>query len=132
MSEFARYIGLPWRAGATGPDAFDCMAFVRHVQAVHFGIDMPEIAIPDYDDTRALVGLIANHPENRNWRPVATPEHGDLILIRTPAHYGVWLDIDGGGVLHCVRGCGVVYTHAASWPFSGFGRRMVLRHRSKP
>jgi hypothetical protein len=28
---------------------------------------------------------------------------------KNPVHAGIWLDIDGGGVLHCVRGSGVVF-----------------------
>lgn len=131
MSDFARYIGIPWAAGAIGPDAYDCMAFVRMVQAEHFGVDMPEIAIPDYDDSRGLVGLMNGHGELANWAPVKQPRHGDGVLIRTPMHYGVWLDLDGGGVLHCVRGAGVVFTKDAHWQMSGLGRRQYLRHRSK-
>jgi hypothetical protein len=131
MSEFANYIGIPWEEGGEGPDAFDCMAFVGHIQRKHFGVELPKIVIPDYQDRRSLVGLIGNHPENKNWLPVDAPRHGDSVLVRSPAHYGVWLDIDGGGVLHCLRGAGVVFTTAASWATSGLGRRQYLRHRSK-
>lgn len=131
MSEFTRYIGLPWEAGAAGPGAWDCMAFARTVQRHHFGILMPEIAIPDYDDVRALVRLNSDHREHANWVVVAQPIHGDLVLVRKPMHYGVWLDLDGGGVIHCVRGQGVVYTKDSAWPVSGFGRREYLRHLSK-
>ena len=120
---FAQYIGLPWVAGAQGPDAFDCMAFFRHVQKAHFGIDVPQIIAPDYDDGASLVSLFGTHPERKRWALINKPVHGCAAIIRHPLHIGTWLDIDGGGVLHCVRGAGVVFTSDASWPFSGFGRR---------
>ncbi len=31
MNNFNKYIGLPWIAGASGPDTFDCWGFVRYV-----------------------------------------------------------------------------------------------------
>lgn len=131
MSEFTQYIGIPWEAGAIGPDSYDCMAFVKNVQERHFGVAMPQVSIPDYNDARVIVGLINGHAENENWVKVESPVHGDLVLVRSPSHYGVWLDVDGGGVLHCVKGSGVVFTRDSSWPVSGFGRKQYLRHRSK-
>lgn len=131
MSEFARYIGQPWEAGANGPESWDCMAFVSHLQREHFGIDMPRITIPDYDDTRGLVLLNATCDEHENWHRVDAPMHGDLVMVRSPMHYGVWLDIDGGGVIHCVRRQGVVWTKDAAWALSGFGRKVYLRHNGK-
>lgn len=127
MSEFTQYIGIPWQAGADGPDAFDCMAFFRHVQARHFGVDVPRVVVPDYDDAAALVSLVGRHEERRRWPQIEIPKHGCGVIVRTPLHIGTWLDIDGGGVLHCVRGAGVVFTHDSSWHVSGFGRREFFR-----
>lgn len=131
MTGLKSYIGLPWEAGAAGPESWDCMAFVREVQGRYFGVAMPAITIPDYDDKRMLVGMVNSHVENEHWRPVPSPAHGDLVLVRSPVHYGIYLDVDGGGVLHCVRGQGVVWTKNTSWALSGFGRRQYLRHVSK-
>lgn len=126
-SVFAQYIGTPWVAGAQGPDAFDCMAFFRHVQAQHFGIQVPAIIAPDYDDGAGLVALFAGHPERSRWPSAAKASHGCAVFIRNPLHIGVWLNIDGGGVLHCVRGAGVIFTADAAWAVSGFGRREYFR-----
>lgn len=132
MNQFAHYIGMPWEEGATGPGSWDCMAFAAHLQRVHFGVEMPSVTIPDYDDKRALVLLNATHLERENWRQVDRPRHGDMVCIRSPLHYGTWIDYQGGGVLHCVRGVGVVFTASSAWAISGFGRRQYLRHNSKP
>ena len=128
MNWAAQYIGIPWEAGTQGPEAFDCMAFFRHVQGKHFGIEVPSIIAPDYDDDAVLVDLFRNHSERDNWLRVPKREHGCAVVIHRPLHIGVWLDVDGGGVLHCVRGLGVIFTLDAVWQFSGFGRCEYFRH----
>lgn len=124
---FADYIGIPWQAGAQGPDAFDCMSFFGFVQKHHFNIDVPSIIAPDYENPAVLVALFRHHEERQRWETVAHPFEGCAVLMRKPMHIGVWLDADGGGVLHCVRGCGVVFTKDSAWPTSGFGRREYLK-----
>lgn len=128
MSEYQKYIGVPWSSES---DGYDCMSFIRKIQSEHFNIEMPVISIPDYDNIKGLVGLMNGHAENQKWTPVDAPIHGDVVLVRSPMHFGVWLDIDGGGVLHCVRGFGVVFTKDAFWSTSGFGRKKYLRHWSR-
>lgn len=123
----ASYIGIPWEAGAQGPASYDCMAFFRHIQGKHFNVDVPAIIAPDYEDPMALSALFSNHEERQRWVSISKPEHGCAVMVRRPMHIGVWLDIDGGGVLHCVRGAGVVYTAESSWATSGFGRREYFR-----
>ena len=124
---FADYIGIPWEAGAQGPDCYDCMGFFRFVQGRHFGIEVPLVIAPDYDDPYGLSALFTTHTERQRWELIQKPFHGCAVLVRRPSHIGVWIDLDGGGVLHCVRGSGVVFTHDAAWPASGFGRREFLK-----
>lgn len=124
---FADYIGTPWEAGAQGPDAYDCMGFFRMLQGRYFGIDVPKIIAPDYNDPRVLVDLFGSHPERKRWPQIERPVHGCAVIVRSPLHIGTWLNIDGGGVLHCVRGIGVIFTTDSAWPLSGFGRREFFR-----
>ena len=125
---FSDYIGIPWQAGAQGPDAFDCMAFFRHLQKEQFSIDVPAVIAPDYDDANALADLMSTHPERQRWLRIDKPLHGCAVIIHRPMHIGTWLDIDGGGVLHCARGAGVIFTSDRSWSMSGFGRKEFFRH----
>ncbi len=127
MSWAARYIGIPWEAGAQGPDAFDCWAFFRMVQRDHFGRQVPVILAPDYNDPSVLVSLFREHEENHRWLAADRPRDGDAAIIHKPLHVGVWLAADGGGVLHCARGAGVIFTHDAAWRNSGFGRKEIRR-----
>lgn len=107
-----QYIGLPWENGGQGPEAFDCWALVRHVQHEHYGRELPIIDV-DADDAEAVEAAFAGHAERARWQLVSVPQDGDCVLTHRGAqvdHVGVYLDLDGGRVLHAVRGSGVVCT----------------------
>ncbi|MBD4208184.1 peptidoglycan endopeptidase [Xanthomonas citri pv. citri] len=120
------YIGLPWKSGATGPDEYDCWGLLRHIQLQYFGIVLPLIVVGDESGCRDMFDEKIN---NREWVPVVTPRHGDGVLLRGGdlPHVGVYLDLDGGGILHALEGVGVVFTHARSLPAMGFGRTTYYR-----
>lgn len=127
--ELTTLIGLPWLAGARGPEAYDCWGLFLAVQRQHFGRDLPQIPI-DALNLRAVLDAFHGHPERQRWQPVRTAEEGDAVLMRQsryPVHIGVWLDIDGGGVLHAVRHAGVVFQTLAAldahgWRIEGYYR----------
>jgi cell wall-associated NlpC family hydrolase len=108
----SQYIGLPWESGAQGPDAFDCWAFVRHVQSKHFGRDLPLIDV-DANNRSMVHAAFAIHPERQRWAQVEQPSEGDCVLVhkgRFADHVGMWVDVDGGRILHAVPRAGVVCT----------------------
>ncbi len=122
-------IGRPWLAGGRGPRAFDCWGLVRWCLRRRFAVEVPEIPV-DPEDLRAVCETFRAHPERRRWRSVDRPAEGDAVLMRQsrhPVHVGLWLEVDGGGVLHAVRDAGVVFqrpqelaTHG--WRIEGFYR----------
>ncbi|MBI5162683.1 MAG: C40 family peptidase [Magnetospirillum sp.] len=124
----AAYIGLPWPAHGSGPDMFNCWEFVRMVQARQFGRVLPDIANPE--DTLAMGRTFRDHPERRRWVSESEPTEGDCVLLRRsrhPIHVGIWLEVDGGGVLHCSQDSGVVFQRPDAlrlngWAVEGFYR----------
>lgn len=127
-----QYIGTPWENGAQGPDAYDCWSFFRMVQREHYGRDVPFVD-EDADNIRAVMRDMSAHDERANWTPVESPKDGSAVLMahsRYPSHVGVWIDVDGGGVLHCVRGEGVVFSSIASLKAVGWGRLEFFNHAS--
>lgn len=121
-----QYIGTPWEKGGEGPQAYSCWGFFRMVQTTRFGIAVPAVHV-DVDDDAALLHAVSRHPEGQRWEKVSAPRHGDAVIVHRPLHIGIWIDYEGGGVLHCVRGIGVIFTPGSAWASSGFGRREYRR-----
>ena len=104
------YIGIPWEPTGEGPDSYHCWSFVRHIQEKHFGRTLP--GIPNPEDILSIARGFRDHPERRRWDLVKVAIEGDCVLMRQaryPIHVGVWLDVDGGGVLHCSQEAGVAF-----------------------
>jgi cell wall-associated NlpC family hydrolase len=122
-------IGTPWTPDGSGPDSFNCWTLVRWVQQHHFNRILPKIPIAG-DDLTNLARAFQNHQERRRWLQVSDPCEGDCVLLRQaryPVHVGIWLETDGGGVLHCVRDAGVVFQKLSDlkrhgWSVEGFYR----------
>lgn len=118
------YIGQPYQAGF-----FDCWGLVRTIYEAQFHIILPVINIPP-ENLRSLIKTIQHHPIRQHWHPTDHPQEGDVVLLRQsrhPVHVGVWLGVDGGGVLHCARESGVVFQDKHSlllsgWKIEGFYR----------
>lgn len=102
-----RYIGRPWASGANGPDSFDCWGLVREVERDHFGRELP-----DAPDRQALIDTAREVLGAQAWVRTIAPIEGDGVIMRMgpQVHVGVYLEADGGGVLHAVEGVGVVFT----------------------
>ncbi len=126
-------IGRPWVAGGRGPHAFDCWGLVRWCCRERFAIEVPEIPV-DAANLRAVLAGFRDHPERQRWRRVERarerPREGDAVLMRQsrhPVHVGIWLAVDGGGVLHAARDIGVVFQGPAD--LAGHGWRIEGTYR---
>lgn len=113
--DWNQYIGLPWESGAQGPEAFDCWSFFRAIQRLHFKRDLPVISV-DANNIRTVISAFQETSEYSSWEQVERfdqLENGDAVLMsqsRFPSHVGAWIDVDGGGVIHCVHGSGVIFS----------------------
>lgn len=120
-----RYIGLPWVAGARGPAQFDCWGLLAHVQTRYFGRSMPVLT--------ALGGAAREAHDSRvrsgEWETVDQPFHGAGVLMRggDDPHVGVWLELQGGGVLHAMERFGVIWTPRSALRLQGFSRLTFYR-----
>lgn len=118
MKHFANnYIGLPYKAGE-----FDCWGLVRKVYLEQYNVKLPTIPIEE-ENIRQLINTINKTPERNNWQKTLNPSEGDVALLRQsrhPIHVGIWLEIDGGGILHCIKNSGVVFQNLQSLNLSGW------------
>lgn len=112
------YMGSKWVRFATGPDEFDCWGLTCDVQSRFFGRELPKI-VADGSDPRARLEAFKKWTqpdicELREWEVGDTPSHGSIILMGNlrgiMSHCGVFLEIDGGKVLHTEQNAGCQFT----------------------
>lgn len=131
-NEAIQYLGRPWVSGSAGPDSFDCWGFVRYIKRVHESVHLPPVCV-DAQDSRAVLKAFKQAPELSRFELQQKPLGGDLVLLKHskhPTHCGLWLDLDGGGVLHCAQGVGVVFQSLSSLKKTGWAG--LLFYRLKP
>ena len=125
------YIGKPWVSAAAGPAAFDCYGLVRWLYQQRLGVCLPVV---DVSAGRPLsVTRAMRHYDYGAWRDVVEPAELDVVQMshgRHPSHVGVWIDIDGGKVLHCVQGAGVAAQSVASLKANGWRVLNIYRREA--
>ena len=91
---------------------------------MHFGVDLPITSLGD-----PIADLHGERLKAGEWRIEDEPFHGAGVLMRTgnDPHCGVWLDFEGGGVLHCERGNGVVWQRAQVLKNHGYSKLKFYR-----
>ena len=120
------YIGLPWIAGQR-----DCWLFFRENSEKHYDRTIPTVDV-DVMDIRDVIHKVDAEKQAR-WEQIDRPEDGCAVLMsrnRYPVHIGMWLDIDGGKVLHCAQGMGVVFQNRQALAFDGWTGLTFWRYRS--
>lgn len=113
----SQYLGQPWIQHEN-----DCWAFFRRVSENHFNRHLSIIEL-DTSNVKTCVDNLLNHPELHSWLKTEQPKEGDAVLMsksKAPTHVGMWLDVDGGGILHCVKGAGVIFTKFTLLHLIGF------------
>jgi len=120
--------GCEYKAGSFGPpeNGFNCWGLLHYVQKHYFSVKMPVAPIGDRE---TCLRMFADRVEAKVWAHVEKPSHGDGALMREGKnpHVGIYLDIDGGGILHALEGMGVIFTPCQDLNYHGFGRVKYYR-----
>lgn len=103
------YIGLPYREGARGPDAYDCYGIVAAVFRAAHGVSLPDF----YQDasgpgsaSRAISAAVRGQIDGGGVIPVEEPQDWDIAIVgsgRNLHHVGLYVH---GGILHATRQMG--------------------------
>lgn len=104
-------IGLPY-----DPVKLNCWHIVARCQKQVFDRDLPPVIIRP-DNMRELVGMMELRKTYQGWQEVPEPQHGAVVFMtknghdvsNAACHVGVWLDFEGGGVLHTDDPQGVAF-----------------------
>lgn len=116
-----QYIGLPWSQDGNGPDEWNCWNLLRHLLRKYFNKNIPLIGLEDSEQLRAMYKERLN---SGAWVRGDNPAHGRAVLLKggMHPHVGLYLDIDGGGVIHSLEGSKVVFTPLGALRMLGFGK----------
>lgn len=98
------------------PAGLHCWELVRSCERIVFDRELPPVLVAP-ERMAELVGLMQMRKSYPGWREVEAPAHGAVVFMtrngheasRAACHAGVWLDLDGGGVLHTDAPHGVVF-----------------------
>lgn len=95
---------------------------MAHVERALANRPVPWITDPPAA-VRPLISFVLHHPHRAAWTPVSAPAHLCLVEMahhKHPWHIGVFLDVDGGGVLHTREKAGVAFDSLLKLDILGF------------
>lgn len=110
-NKILKYINLKWESGATGPDKFDCQGLVVDIQKNIYNKTMPNVKV-NADSLLSVVKAISKNKVWDRFKKIDKCEDGCIVKMFTaqePNHIGVYINIDGGGVIHSLTNVGVVW-----------------------
>jgi cell wall-associated NlpC family hydrolase len=113
-NDVMKLIGAPYKPGEKGPTYFDCWGLTVHVEWTYFGrwIEwFPHTELSLRSRVEAMRQIDVRRTA-AGWKIVDKPRHGSIVLMshaNYPHHSGVFLELDGGGVLHTEEKFGVVF-----------------------
>jgi hypothetical protein len=98
------------------PAGLHCWELVRACQAAVFGRALPPVLVAP-ERKRELVEMMSLRHSYHGWNQIESPAHGAVVFMtrnghdisKAACHAGVWLDLDGGGLLHTDDPHGVVF-----------------------
>lgn len=118
-----------WTKDGNGPTDWNCWNLLGHLLKEYFHEDLPKI---DTSLPEELKELHSRKLREGEWLIVPSPIHGCGALLKEGQnpHVGLYLDIDGGGVLHALEGHGVVFTPLNALRLLGFSRTKFYKIQS--
>lgn len=131
MHWISQYVGKKWVSGARGPETFDCWGLVFWVYKKHFGISLPEYPGVDPTDTSKVSHLLRNAAGSGQWARLEKPVDGCAVAMsrnREFHHVGVFVEVDGGLIVHAADGLNVVAQSVFAVKRAGFIRIEFFKH----
>ncbi len=134
VSWVAPLMGKRWVSGARGPEEYDCWGLLRHVFKNHVGISLPSCDEVDAANIPLVTKEISKAIYGGHFIQIDKPIHLCAVgLSKNSAihHVGIWLDVDGGVILHSNQGSNVTVQNIRSMRVSGFNTILFYRHKDQ-
>lgn len=97
-----KYIGLPYAEGGRDRKGLDCWGLLRLIYKDEKGVLLPDLPGITTEGPLAIAHQIAAQ-EKEGWQEVPSPQDCDAVamsLKNALHHVGIWVDADGGKVIH--------------------------------
>ena len=98
------YLNKPWTKGGRGPDTFDCWGLVYHIYKTHLGIMLPSYPNINASNLRQVRDTITNGALEETWNELDAPVNCCVVAMskntKSLHHVGIYLETDGGLILH--------------------------------
>lgn len=105
MTDFSRYIGIPFKDHGRSRQGLDCWGLIRLIYNQELDIVLPDYSKEYVDATdRHHIPLLV-YEQRKRWKSVKAPEEYDVILIninKQPLHVGCM--INARQFIHVMRG----------------------------
>jgi hypothetical protein len=103
-----------------------------HIYTLIFGITVPIYPCLDAKDVFAVNVQYEGAIGTGDWERIESPIHGCAVAMggcKKIHHVGVWLDIDGGKILHCRDKAKVAAESIRAIHAQGIGTILFYRHK---
>lgn len=120
-----KYLGRKWDA-----TEYNCWHFFRDAYAQERGICLPIYEV-SAEDTKAVAKTIGRELDLREWKRVANPAEFDGVALGKGSqltHVGIYTEADGGRIVHCNQGHGVVAMSLQQMEREGYRLIQFYRH----
>lgn len=129
-----QYLSKKWEIGARGPDKFDCWGLVYWIYKQHFNVELPSYPCVDALNLKRVTQVVTSESEQKDWIKLREPNDNCVVALSKNTnhlhHVGMYLDIDGGLVLHALDGCNVIAQPLKDLARTGWLRVEFYKHRA--
>lgn len=104
------YLNKPWKPHAYGPNEFDCWGFVYDVFKKIKGVEIERFQYVDPHNGKLVQHTFKNSVNVVTWQLLEKPVDFAVVLLgrsKYPTHCGIYLNVDGGVIVHCSERGGV-------------------------
>lgn len=123
------FIGKKWVQHARGPVDFDCWGLLIWIYRNRYSTELPDVPGADFKAFARILNAELKNPTQ--WTEVKTPFEGCGVALGGTEfyhHVGIWLDVDGGLVLHSASLKNITAQSLRGLKNSGMQRIAFYRH----